>query len=91
MKDHVPEEVKAERLERLQALLFAQQTAFQQSLVGRTVDVLVEKPGRLADQVVGRSPWLLPVIIDAKDTRIGEIISARITKAGTNSLHAEPA
>jgi tRNA-2-methylthio-N6-dimethylallyladenosine synthase len=91
LKDHVPEGVKAERLERLQALLFAQQTAFQQSLVGRTVDVLVEKPGRLADQVVGRSPWLLPVIIDAKDTRIGEIISARITKAGTNSLHAESA
>ena len=89
LADHVPESVKAERLERLQALIFAQQTAFQQSLVGRTVDVLVEKPGRLADQVVGRSPWLLPVIIDVKDIRIGEIISARITRAGTNSLHAD--
>jgi tRNA-2-methylthio-N6-dimethylallyladenosine synthase len=89
MKDHVPESVKSERLERLQALLMAQQTAFQQSLVGRTVEVLVEKPGRFDNQMVGRSPWLLPVIIDAKDTRIGAIIAARITKAGSNSLHAE--
>jgi len=89
LADHVPEEVKAERLERLQALLFAQQTRFQQSLVGQTIDVLVEKPGRFADQSVGRSPWLLPVIIDAKDIRIGDIIRARITKTGTNSLHAD--
>lgn len=89
MKDHVPEQVKSERLERLQALLMAQQTAFQQSLVGQTVEVLVEKPGRFDNQMVGRSPWLLPVIIDAKDTRIGAIIMARITKAGSNSLHAE--
>ncbi|MBL0372668.1 tRNA (N6-isopentenyl adenosine(37)-C2)-methylthiotransferase MiaB [Rhizobium sp. KVB221] len=89
LKDHVPEDVKAERLERLQALLFRQQTEFQQSLVGQTTDVLVEKPGRFADQVVGRSPWLLPVIIDAKDIKIGDIIQARISKTGTNSLHAE--
>ena len=89
MKDHVPESVKAERLERLQALLMTQQTAFQHSLVGQTVEVLVEKPGRFDNQMVGRSPWLLPVIIDAKDTRIGAIITARITKAGSNSLHAE--
>ena len=89
LADHVPEEVKAERLERLQALLTQQQTAFQQSLVGQVTDVLVEKPGRFADQVVGRSPWLLPVIIDAKDIKIGAIIRARITKTGTNSLHAD--
>jgi tRNA-2-methylthio-N6-dimethylallyladenosine synthase len=89
MTDHVPEDVKAERLERLQALLFSQQTAFQRSLVGRTIDVLVEKPGRFPDQVVGRSPWLLPVIIDTKDARIGDILAARISKTGTNSLHAD--
>lgn len=91
LPDHVPEEVKAERLERLQTLLMAQQTAFQQSLVGQTMDVLMEKPGRLPGQMVGRSPWLLPVIVDANPAKIGDIISVRITKAGTNSLHADPA
>lgn len=91
LPDHVPEEVKAERLERLQTLLMAQQTAFQQSLVGKTMDVLMEKPGRLPGQMVGRSPWLLPVIVDANPAKIGDIICVRITKAGTNSLHADPA
>ncbi|MDH6265048.1 tRNA-2-methylthio-N6-dimethylallyladenosine synthase [Rhizobium sp. SG_E_25_P2] len=91
LPDHVPEEVKAERLERLQKLLMAQQTAFQQSLVGQTMDVLMEKPGREPGQMVGRSPWLLPVIVDANPAKIGDIISVRITKAGTNSLHADPA
>ncbi|MBB1249289.1 MULTISPECIES: tRNA (N6-isopentenyl adenosine(37)-C2)-methylthiotransferase MiaB [unclassified Rhizobium] len=91
LPDHVPEEVKAERLERLQKLLLAQQTAFQQSLVGQTMDVLMEKPGRFPGQMVGRSPWLLPVIVDANPAKIGDIISVRITKAGTNSLHADPA
>ena len=92
MPDHVAEEVKAERLERLQALLFRQQTEFQQSMAGRTFEVLVEKPGRLPGQMVGRSPWLLPVIIETKaddNLEIGDIMKVRINKAGTNSLHAE--
>ena len=94
LPDHVPEAVKAERLERLQALLFSQQTAFQQSMAGREFEVLVEKPGRFERQMVGRSPWLLPVIIEMKaddNLEIGDIINVRITKAGTNSLHAERA
>jgi len=91
LADHVPEDVKAERLDRLQKLLTQQQTDFLTSLVGRTVDVLLEKPGRLEGQMVGRSPWLLPVIVDANTAKIGDIIPVRINKAGTNSLHADPA
>jgi tRNA-2-methylthio-N6-dimethylallyladenosine synthase len=54
--------------------------------------VLVEKPGRFQDQFVGRSPWLLPVVIETKshdNLKIGDIIKVRITNVGTNSLHAE--
>jgi tRNA-2-methylthio-N6-dimethylallyladenosine synthase len=94
LPDHVPEEVKATRLERLQALLFRQQTEFQQSMAGREFEVLIEKPGRFERQMVGRSPWLLPVIIEMKaddNLEIGDIMKVRITKAGTNSLHAERA
>jgi len=94
LPDHVPEDVKATRLERLQALLFRQQTEFQQSMAGREFEVLIEKPGRFERQMVGRSPWLLPVIIEMKaddNLEIGDIMTVRITKAGTNSLHAERA
>jgi tRNA-2-methylthio-N6-dimethylallyladenosine synthase len=90
LPDHVPEEVKSERLERLQALLYSQQRAFQESLEGTVMDVLLEKPGRIEGQLVGRSPWLLPVIVDAKASKIGDIIKVRITATGTNSLHGEP-
>ncbi len=49
---------------------------------------LIEKPGRQAGQIVGRSPWLQPVIVDEKAGRIGDIIDVRITKAAHNSLFA---
>ena len=64
MDNHVEEAVKDERLQRLQALLSEQQYAFQRSLVGKSMDVLIEKAGRVPGQMVGRSPWLQPVIID---------------------------
>src|SRR4029078_12845828 len=46
MADHVPETVKDERLQRLQALLLKQQQDFGSSLVCSTIDTLIEKPGR---------------------------------------------
>ncbi|MGH6859283.1 MAG: tRNA (N6-isopentenyl adenosine(37)-C2)-methylthiotransferase MiaB [Phyllobacterium sp.] len=86
MAGHVDEAVKDERLQRLQSLLSEQQYAFQRSLVGKTMDVLVEKPGRVEGQMVGRSPWLQPVIIDVHGGGIGDIITVRIIDTGTNSL-----
>src|SRR5437870_5054457 len=43
MQGHVPEAVKDERLQRLQALLLKQQQDFGLSLVGTTIDTLIEK------------------------------------------------
>jgi tRNA-2-methylthio-N6-dimethylallyladenosine synthase len=88
MDDQVPESEKDERLQRLQALLAEQQHEFAVSLVGREVGMLIEKPGREPGQQVGRSPWLLPVIVDEKAGEIGDIVKVRITKAGRNCLHA---
>ncbi|MDQ1197382.1 tRNA (N6-isopentenyl adenosine(37)-C2)-methylthiotransferase MiaB [Agrobacterium sp. SORGH_AS 787] len=91
LTDQVPEDVKAERLERLQSLLLKQQNEFAQSLVGKTMDVLLEKPGRMPGQLIGRSPWLQSVNLDANDMKIGDIIHVRITATGPNSLFAEVA
>ncbi|MEO1317439.1 MAG: tRNA (N6-isopentenyl adenosine(37)-C2)-methylthiotransferase MiaB [Pseudomonadota bacterium] len=87
-KTHVAEEVKAHRLARLQALLAEQQAAFQISMVGRRMDVLVEKPGRHEGQMVGRSPWLQPVHFDASPGTRGQLVPVNILSAGTNSLAA---
>ena len=91
MKGHVAESIKDKRLQRLQALLMEQQSAFAVSLVGRTIDALIEKPGRQAGQIVGRSPWLQPVILDETAGEIGDIVKARIIRVGQTSLFAEPA
>ncbi|OQP84971.1 tRNA (N6-isopentenyl adenosine(37)-C2)-methylthiotransferase MiaB [Rhizobium rhizosphaerae] len=89
LADQVDEAVKAARLERLQALLFSQQQDFARGCIGRTIDLLLEKPGRMPGQLIGRSPWLQSVNVDAKGVEIGDIIRVRITGAGPNSLFAD--
>ncbi len=91
LPDHVAEEVKVERLARLQELLLKQQQDFSRSLIGRKIDLLLEKPGRMPGQLIGRSPWLQSVNVDANASKIGDIINVRITAAGPNSLFAEVA
>ena len=90
LPDQVPEDVKSERLERLQTLLLKQQAEFAKSCVGKVIDLLLEKPGRNEGQVIGRSPWLQSVNVDAKTSQIGDIIPVRINGTGPNSLFAEP-
>jgi tRNA-2-methylthio-N6-dimethylallyladenosine synthase len=86
-KRQVPEEVKSERLYKLQNLLNAQLQAFNQSMVGRILPVLVEKPGKYPGQVVGRSPYLQSVNFTA-DLPPGSLVDCRIDATRTNSLAA---
>jgi len=82
----VPEAEKSARLQELQTLIHRQQTDFNAALVGRTVPVLLEKPGRDPGQLVGRSPYLQSVHIEADSALIGRIVDTHITGVGTNSL-----
>ncbi len=88
MPGQVAEEVKSERLQRLQALLAEQQHAFNAGLAGRTVPVLFERPGRHAGQILGRSPYLQAVHAEGPDQLIGRIVPVRITTVARNSLGA---
>jgi tRNA-2-methylthio-N6-dimethylallyladenosine synthase len=87
--DQIPEAVKAERLARLQAALDAQQQRFNAACVGRSLDVLFEKPGRIDGQLVGRSPYLQPVQAMAPAELIGSVARVRVVEAGANSLFGE--
>jgi tRNA-2-methylthio-N6-dimethylallyladenosine synthase len=86
MTDQVPEAVKSERLQILQELLNAQQAAFNQAQIGRTLPVLLEKKGRKDGQLTGRSPYLQPVHVQCEDTRIGEIVQVSVLNSSANSL-----
>ncbi len=87
--EQVAEDIRDARLQELQALVTKQQTEFAESLIGREIDLLIEKPGRHAGQLIGRSPWLQPVIVDENAGRIGDIVPVRIVRTGTNSLFAD--
>ncbi|MGB7404289.1 MAG: tRNA (N6-isopentenyl adenosine(37)-C2)-methylthiotransferase MiaB [Pacificimonas sp.] len=89
MDDQVAEDVKAERLARLQALLNEQQLTFNESSAGLTMNVLLERRGKYDGQMVGKSPWLQSVHLDANGAEIGDIVEARIASGGPNSLAGE--
>ncbi|MGH6867795.1 MAG: TRAM domain-containing protein, partial [Methylocella sp.] len=86
LQDQIPESVKSERLARLQTLLDEQRRTFSRKMAGRTLEVLIEKPGRHAGQIAGKSPYLQAVQIEGSLDRIGEIVRAEIVSAGANSL-----
>ncbi len=82
----VPEDVKRDRLERLQQLVEAGYARFNGALVGQTIPVLFEKAGRRDGQLVGRSPYWQLVHADAPVSMIGQIVDVTIDSAKANSL-----
>ena len=88
-KAEVDEQVKSERLARLQALLGKQQKQAQHDMIGRTVNVLFEKPGRLANQMIGKSEYFHAVHTTAQDLRPGDLRQVKIVKSEANSLQGE--
>lgn len=88
--NQVEKTVMNERLQTLQALILQQQNDFAESLIGKTVSVLVEKKGKHEGQMVGRSPYLQPVILDEMQVEIGNSVNVRITGIRANCLLSEP-
>jgi tRNA-2-methylthio-N6-dimethylallyladenosine synthase len=50
------------------------------------VEVLLEKPGKLTGQLVGRTPYLQAVQVMAPRSLIGSLVTVAITDIGTNTL-----
>jgi len=86
MPKQVEDAVMDERLNALQALLLDQQQVFKAGLVGKTLDVLFEKPGRYGQQAIGRSPYLQSVFVEDAAHLLGQIVPVRIDAVGANSL-----
>jgi ribosomal protein S12 methylthiotransferase len=92
--DPIPAEVKQERFERLMEVQQPISLAINQSLVGRTLDVLVEGCGRVlpnGDGIsLGRSyrdaPEIDGMVVVEGELPVGEIVPVRITGAMTYDL-----
>jgi tRNA-2-methylthio-N6-dimethylallyladenosine synthase len=88
-KPQLPEDVMNERLQRLQGLLRDQQIETQKSMIGREVNVLFEKAGREAGQMIGKSEYLHAVFAEAPLDVIGTVRKVKIVDDATNSLKGE--
>ncbi len=86
MTGQVPDEVKADRLARLQVRLATNQERFNRACVGRVLSVLFDRRGRRPGQLLGRSPYMQPVHVAADDSLLGTIADLRIEASHANSL-----
>ncbi len=89
MPDQIGDAEKSERLQRLQALITRYWQAFNAQSVGRIVEVLLEKPGKLPGQLVGKTPYLQTVQVMARPELIGSLWPVAVTGTGTNTLFGE--
>jgi tRNA-2-methylthio-N6-dimethylallyladenosine synthase len=83
-EDKIPEHVKQERLNALQALLAEQQALFNTLSVGLTMPVLMERHGREQGSVVGRTPYMQ--LVHTTGAAVGECVDIAITHANQNSV-----
>lgn len=82
----VKEEVKQERLLRLQALLTKQFEAFNARTVGMTMPVLIERKSLKEGQIQGRSPYNQSVNVEGKERLIGQIVDVKIEGSSATAL-----
>ncbi len=86
MEDQIDEDIKSERLAKLQALLKEQQTEFNNSVIGKMLPVLIEAPGKTPTTAFGRSPYMQAVQINIGDKSVedlmGSIVNVKINEGG---------
>ncbi|MDR1494619.1 MAG: tRNA (N6-isopentenyl adenosine(37)-C2)-methylthiotransferase MiaB [Rickettsiales bacterium] len=93
MPNQIPEDTKAARLEKLQALLNRQQLDFNSSSVGKIVDVLVENSllNSEKNMFFGRTPHYQPVLFSTSGLKVkaGSIVAVKIETANLRTLRGK--
>ncbi|MDT8375192.1 MAG: tRNA (N6-isopentenyl adenosine(37)-C2)-methylthiotransferase MiaB [Mariprofundaceae bacterium] len=89
IEDDIPENVKDARLQTLLDLIREQSRAATERQVGKTVDVLVEKEGKKAGDMQGRTPDFKIVHFRGQPGQAGRIVPVKITAAYGQSLRGE--
>jgi tRNA-2-methylthio-N6-dimethylallyladenosine synthase len=88
MEDHLSEAVKEARLSELHRLIGGQAMVFNQTCVGRSLDVLLERRGRHDGQLIGRSPYMQSVFVSAPESMMNTVQRLTVVAAHANSLAA---
>ena len=85
MDGQVAPEIMDERLQQLHAGIARHQLAFNRASVGKATRILVERKGRHAGQMIGRSPWMQSVHFETQ-APAGELVDVTLVAAGPNSM-----
>jgi len=88
-EDDVPREVKEERNQALLALQDEISFTRHRRFEGRTVEALIEGPGKREGQLFGRTRGNHGVILDGPASSVGMALSVRVTRATAHTLFGE--
>tara|TARA_S200000501_G_scaffold321052_1_gene316288 strand:- start:968 stop:2296 length:1329 start_codon:yes stop_codon:yes gene_type:complete len=79
-------QISAKRLIEVQSQLFKNQVSMNESLINKTLSVLVENLTEDKSQAFGRSEHMTSVIFNGKKSDIGKIVSVKIEKSNRSTL-----
>lgn len=89
-KTQVPDHIKSERLKILQQEISQQQQKFNEPFIGRILPILFDRDGKLAGQLIGKTPYMQSVYItNTAENLYGTTVNVKITQAGQSSLTGE--
>ena len=88
--DDVPKEVKRQRYHILTQELMKHSLVYNQSLIGQTLEMLVEEPDRQKGYLTGHTEGKIVIRFASDDTSlIGQIVKVKVTKAAPLSIEGE--
>ena len=82
----INKEIAKERLLNLQSVLEDHQIKKNESLIGSTIEVLVENKLKSQNKYFGRNIFLNSVIFDGEEKFIGKLVNVKIEKINRNTL-----
>ena len=89
-KIQVPDHIKSERLKILQQEISQHQQKFNEPFIGKVLPILFDRDGKLADQLIGKTPHMQSVYItNTAKNLYGTTANVKITHAGQSSLTGE--
>ena len=87
-KDNIPLAEKKARLSALQSLLKNQQKNYNNSFIGKNMEILFEKTGRYKNQYIGRSIYNQSVFINSEKNLINKVENVNIVRSTNFALES---
>ena len=89
IKDRIDDSILDKRLNKIQSTLNEQQKNFNETSLGKEVDVLFTNLGKKNNQYVGRTPFLQPVHVFSSSNLVGKILKIKIERLTSFSFHGK--